>query len=110
MRSSVSDDNIKAETFSNVFDALDVEMADEEMARCELAGHIFRIGREQNLTNVALAERAGCPPERIAQLHNADFGDVTIDELCRYLVALGHGIRIVVAPAPQSDAQLTVAD
>jgi hypothetical protein len=45
----------------------------------------------------------------MAQLHAVEFDDVTIDELCRYLVALGHGVKISVAPIPNQDAHLTVA-
>lgn len=79
---------IEAETFTNVFEALDLENAEQEMARCELVGRIFRIGRERNLSDTELAELAGCSPERMAQLHAAEFDDVTIDELCGYLASV----------------------
>lgn len=100
---------IEAETIPNIFEALDLENAEEEMARCELAGRIFRIGRERSLTDDELGTLAGCPPERMAQLHAVEFDDFTIDELCRYLVALGHGVRIVVESAAENEAHLTVA-
>ena len=53
---------IEAETFTNVFEALDLENAEQEMARCELAGRIFRIGRERKLSDAELADLSGCPP------------------------------------------------
>ena len=45
----------------------------------------------------------------MAQLHAAEFDDVTIDELCGYLVALGHDVRIVVGHTGQAEAHLSVA-
>ena len=104
-----SNHKTEAESFFKVFEAPGLENAEEELVRCELVGRIFRIGRERNLSDVELARLAGCPPERMAQLHAVEFDDVTIDELCRYLVSLGHGVHIVVGPQAQSDAHLTVA-
>jgi predicted XRE-type DNA-binding protein len=97
------------EVVRNIFEALDLPNAEGETARCELVGRIFKIGRDRNLSDRQLAELAGCTYERMAQLHAVEFDDVTIDELCRYLVALGHGVKISVAPIPNQDAHLTVA-
>lgn len=97
------------EVVTNIFEALDLPNAEGETARCELVGRIFRIGRDRNLSDRQLAELAGCTYERMAQLHAVEFDDVTIDELCRYLVALGHGVQISVASIPNQDAHLTVA-
>ncbi len=97
------------EVVRNIFEALDLPNAEGETARCELVGRIFKIGRDRSLSDRQLAELAGCTYERMAQLHAVEFDDVTIDELCRYLVALGHGVQISVAPIPNQDAHLTVA-
>lgn len=99
----------KFEVVTNIFEALDLPYADEEMARCELVSKIFHIGDDRGLNDRELARLAGCTPKRMAQLRSIDFDDVTIDELCRYLVALGHGVRIVVEPELRTEAHLTVA-
>ncbi|MBX3176491.1 MAG: XRE family transcriptional regulator [Candidatus Hydrogenedentes bacterium] len=98
----------KFEVVTNIFEALDIPNAEHETARCELVGRIFQIGRDRNLSDRQLAKMAGCTYERMSQLRAVDFDDVTIDELCGYLVALGHGIRIVVEPELRTDAHLTV--
>lgn len=97
------------EVVTNIFEALDLPNADQETARCELVGRIVKIGRDRNLGDRELADLAGCTYERMKQLHAVEFDDVTIDELCRYLVALGYGVQIAVAPVPNQDAHLTVA-
>ena len=102
-----TENSIKAEEIDNIFDALDLENGEAEAARCALAGRIFGIGRERNLSDEALAKSIGCSTDRLAQLHAIEFDDFTIDELCRYLVALGHGVRIVVEPT--EEAHLTIA-
>lgn len=99
----------KFEIVANIFEALDLPNADEETARCELVGRIFKTGRERHLSDQQLADLAGCTYERMAQLHAVEYDDLTIDELCRYLVALGHEVHISVAPVPIQDAHLTVA-
>lgn len=96
------------EVVSNVFEALEIPNPDWEMARCELVVLILRIAMEKNLDNRKLARLVGCSPRRIRQLRAVEYDDVTLDELCRYLVALGHHVQISVSPDPRSDAQLTV--
>lgn len=107
MASDSETNDIRAEIFDNVFEALGIENPEEEMVRCELVSQIFNIGRELDLQDEQLASRAGCTPQRMAQLRSVEFDDVTIDELCRYLVALGHGVQIVVGPRLEADAHLT---
>lgn len=97
----------RVEVVDNIFEALGFENPEEEMVRCELISQIFNIGRELNLRDEELAERAGCSPQRMAQLRSIEFDDVTIDELCRYLVAIGHGVQIVVGPRVETGAHMT---
>lgn len=101
---------IEAEIVDDVFVALGFDNPEAEMARCELVSRIFHIGDNRGLNDEELARLAGCPPKRLAQLRSIDFDDVTIDELCRYLVALGHGVRIFVEPELHAEAHLTVAN
>lgn len=100
---------IEAEIVDNVFVALGFDNPEDEMARCELVSKIFHIADDRSLNDKELARLAGCTQKRMAQLRAIDFDDVTIDELCRYLVALGHGVQISVAPISNQDAHLTVA-
>jgi predicted XRE-type DNA-binding protein len=99
---------LKAEIVDNVFEALGFDNPEEEMVRCELVSKIFHIGDDRGLNDKELARLAGCTQKRMAELRAIDFDDVTIDELCRYLVALGNDVRIVVAPKLEVGAHLSV--
>ncbi|MCF6284004.1 MAG: helix-turn-helix domain-containing protein [Candidatus Hydrogenedentes bacterium] len=98
-----------SEPIHNVFDALGLEDAEETIAKCDLAVCIFRIGEERKLTDAALAEIVGCLPERMALLHATEVDDFSIEELSRYLVALGQNVRITVEPTRESEAHFCVA-
>ena len=100
---------IETEVVDNVFEALGFDNPEEEMVRCELLSKILHFGDDRGLSNKELARLAGSTQKRMAQLRAIDLEDVTIDELCRYLVALGHGVQISVASIPNQDAHLTVA-
>lgn len=108
MTDSLESETTSFEVVTNVFEALEIPNPDWEMARCELVGMILRISKERNLDNRKLARLAGCSIKRIRQLRAVEYDDVTIDELCRYLVALGHNVQIQVSPLPRTNAQLTV--
>jgi len=95
-------------TYRNVFEALDLPNADAEMARCQMVSKILHVGDDRGLNNKELARLAGCPAKRIAQLRAIEFDDVTIDELCQYLVALGYDLRIEVVPKLEVDGHLSV--
>ncbi|MCF6285242.1 MAG: helix-turn-helix domain-containing protein, partial [Candidatus Hydrogenedentes bacterium] len=82
----------EAETVTNIYEALGFEDAEEMTAKGDLAGLIFRVGRERNLSDDRLASLAGCPSERMKQLHEAKLDEFSIEELSRYLVAPGHGV------------------
>lgn len=98
------------ETYLSVFEALDLPNADAEMARCVLVSKLLHSGDDRGLSNKELARLAGCPAKRIAQLRAIEYDDVTIDELCRYLVALGYDIRIEVVPKLGGDGHLSVVN
>lgn len=92
----------------NVFEALDVPDAEELAARADLAAKIIGVIQERQLTYADAADAIGCERVRIERICNADLDGFTMDELCRYLVALGQDVQIAVKPAAEADAHLCV--
>ncbi len=98
----------KSEPVYNVFEALGFVNVEEMTARANLASKIIGVVRVRGLSCEAAAELVGCAAVRIEQVCNADLDDFTIDELCRYLVALGQDVQIAVKPTADTEAHLCV--
>lgn len=92
----------------NVFDALGLENSEALIAVSVLASKIIKIIEARGLSDVQASEIAGCAPSRIDQICRAELADFTMDELCRYLVALGQNVSIAVESADASEAHLKV--
>lgn len=99
-----------ADITTNIYETLNFEDAEEMTAKGNLAGLILKIGRERALTDSALAECAGCSDTRMGLLHDGKLDEFSIEELSRYLVALGHSVEIVVRPATSNDAHFSVVN
>jgi len=99
----------KPEPVYNIFEALNLPNAEELTARANLAAKIIGIVQERGLSHQAAAKIIGCAPARIKMVCNAELDDFTMDELCRFLVALGQNVEIAVNPAAASDAHISVA-
>jgi predicted XRE-type DNA-binding protein len=97
-----------SEPIYNVFHALGVEDSESLTAVSVLASKIIKTIQARNLSDAVAAEIAGCPPSRIDQICRADLADFTLDELCRYLVALGQNVSIAVEASDTSEAHLKV--
>lgn len=96
------------ETFQNVFDALGLPEAEELSAKAELAAKFIDIVRERGFSHEDAAKEIGSTPSRVKMICCADLDDFTIDELCRFLVALGQDIEIGVRQAVAASAHLSV--
>lgn len=96
------------EGFQNVFDALGLPGAEELSAKAELAAKFIDVVRERGLSYEDAANEVGSTPSRVAMICCADLDDFTIDELCRFLVALGQNVEIGVRRAVAAPAHLSV--
>lgn len=98
----------KPETFQNVFDALDLPGTEELSAKAELAAKLIDVVRARDLTYEEAAKVIGTRDSRVKKVCCAELDDFTIDELCRFLVALGQDIEIGVSEAAAAPAHLSV--
>jgi len=97
-----------SEPIYDVFEALDLAEPETLVAISNLASRIIKTIASRDLSDVEAAELAGCSLSRIDRIHRADLDGFTIDELCRYLVALGQDVRIAVETADTDEAHLRV--
>lgn len=98
----------KPETFHNVFDALGLPGAEGLSAKAELAAKFIDVVRELGFSYEMAAKEIGSTPTRVEMICCANLDDITIDELCRFLVALGQDIEIGVSQAVVAPAHLSV--
>lgn len=98
----------KPETVQNVFEVLRLPEAEELSAKAELAAKFIDVVRERHFSYKDAANEIGSTPSRVEMVCCADLDDITIDELCRFLVALGQDIEIGVRRAVAAPAHLSV--
>jgi predicted XRE-type DNA-binding protein len=92
----------------NVFAALDLPDADEWLAKAELARAIQKQIDKRRLTQVAAAAALGGVQSDVSNLARGRLAGYSMERLCRFLIALGQDVRIVVQPKPRSRRQATV--
>ena len=96
----------------NVYADLGIRNADEHALKAELVRQIAAVMKDQDLTQVAAADRLGIDQPGVSKLLRGHFRQFSVERLMRSLVALGQDVKIVVRPVPAARAkaaQLTVA-
>jgi predicted XRE-type DNA-binding protein len=96
----------------NVFADLDVENAEEELAKAKMAYAISRLIKERGLTQSEAAAILETDQARISQIVNGRVGSMTYDRLIRFLKALDHTVRFEIVPVDahaRSDDRIKMA-
>jgi predicted XRE-type DNA-binding protein len=88
----------------NVFSDLQVEGAEEALAKAELARMISTIITTQRLTQTEAARRLGIDQPKVSALTRGRLEGFSIDRLLRFLLALDRDIEIVVKPRSRGNA------
>lgn len=89
----------------NVFADLGVANPEEELAKAQLAAHLRRAIRSRKLTQARAAAAMGLDQPKVSAIVNGRLGDFSSERLMRLLIALGHDVTVVVAPARQRRAR-----
>ena len=92
----------------NVFAALDLPDPDEWLAKAELARAIQKQIDKRRLTQMAAAAALGGAQSDVSNLARGRLAGYSMERLCRFLIALGQDVRIVVQPKPRTRRQATV--
>lgn len=86
----------------NVFADLDLENAEEEQVKVDLAWEIRQIIKHKHLTQARAAELIGIDQPKVSALMRGKLDIFSAERLMHFLNALGQDIDIVVKPKPRN--------
>jgi predicted XRE-type DNA-binding protein len=92
------DDDAVTLSSGNVFADLELDDAEELLAKSELAARIGGIIAERKLKQADAARLLGVDQPKVSKLVRGDLYGFSSDQLFRFLNALGHDIEIAVRP------------
>jgi predicted XRE-type DNA-binding protein len=95
----------------NIFADLGVAHPEEALAKAQLARAICLLIEKEGLTQRAVAERLGIDQPKVSALVRGRLTDFSTDRLLRFLLRLGHDVKINVQTkkATTAHANLRVA-
>jgi len=80
----------------NIFADLGVAHPEEALAKAQLARAICLLIEKEGLTQRAVAQRLGIDQPKVSALVRGRLADFSTDRLLRFLLRLGHDVRINV--------------
>jgi predicted XRE-type DNA-binding protein len=83
----------------NVFADLGLRNPEEALAKAELAHKIATLIGKRNLTQIQAAKVLGIDQPKISALLRGKLSGFSIERLLRFLLLLGHDVKITVQPA-----------
>ena len=96
----------------NVYADLGFPNPEEHALKAELVRRVAGAIKEQKLTQTAAAKTLGIGQPDVSKMLVGQFRQFSVERLMRFLVALGHDVRIVVEPAQKTKrgaVQLAIA-
>ena len=92
----MSDENSVTEGCGNVFEDLGLPDAEMLLVKADLHIQIAAVVRRRKLTQVAAAKLLGIDRPALDRVLRKGPGEFSVDELIRFLMALGQDVEIVV--------------
>lgn len=80
----------------NIFADLGVRHPEEALAKAQLARAICLLIENEGLSQNAVARRLGVDQPKVSALVRGRLADFSVDRLLRYLLLLGHSVRVCV--------------
>jgi predicted XRE-type DNA-binding protein len=109
MRTQRTPEGIEYEESSgNVFADLELPNPEELMAKALLSISIERAIEEKMLSDAAAAELMQCTESDLSRVIRGDLSDFAMEQLFRFLNALGMDVHIAVSPKPEEQAEARV--
>jgi predicted XRE-type DNA-binding protein len=96
------------ESSGNVFADLGLPNPEERMAKALLSIFIERAMEEKKLVDAAAAELMQCTESDLSRVIRGDLSDFSMEQLFRFLNALGMDVHIAVSPKPEEQAEARV--
>jgi predicted XRE-type DNA-binding protein len=95
---STLDDIDVSESSGNVFADLEIEDADEALAKAEIARAIKMTIGARHLTQTQAAQLLEIDQPKVSALVRGRLGGFSLDRLLRFLIALDRDVDIVIRP------------
>lgn len=94
----------------NVYADLGIENPEEHALKAELVRRIAGALKAQSLNQTTAAKKLGIGQPDVSKMLAGQFRQFSVERLMRFLVALGHDVKIVVEPKRRTRAaQIVVA-
>ena len=101
-----------ARSSGNVYADLGLENPQEHALKSELVRRIAGALKAQALNQTAAAKKLGISQPDVSKMLGGQFQPFSVERLMRFLVALGHDVKIIVEPtrgAKSRSAKIAVA-
>lgn len=86
----------------NIFEALELENAQELLAKAQMLSAIIEYIRKAKLTQVQVAEMTGLDQPKVSQLTRGKLSGFSTERLIRILNSLGQDVQIVIVTHPSN--------
>ncbi len=96
------------ESSGNVFADLGLPNPEQEMMKARLTLQIYRLVREQGLTQAQAAKVLGIKQPHVSLLMRNRSGGFSVGRLMEFLTALGQDVEITVRPARKQHGEMSV--
>ena len=90
----------------NVYADLGIENPEVHALKAELVRRIAAALKAQSLNQTAAAKKLGIGQPDVSKMLGGQFRQFSVERLLRFLVALGHDVKIVVEPARRAKSRL----
>jgi len=88
----------------NVFADLGLPNSEQELLKAKLTVQIYKLIKEQNLTQTKAAELLGTTQAQVSALMRCRPVSVSVGRLMEFLTILGHDVEVTVKPASTRSA------
>src|SRR5271163_4761416 len=90
----------KSKSSGNVFADLGLLNSEQELLKAKLSVQIFKLIKEQNLTQTKAAELLGTTQAQVSALMRCRPVSVSVGRLMEFLTILGQDVEVTVKPSP----------
>jgi predicted XRE-type DNA-binding protein len=88
----------------NVFTDLGLPNSEQELLKAKLTVQIYKLIKEQNLTQTKAAELLGTTQAQVSALMRCRPVSVSVGRLMEFLTILGQDVEVTVKPTPTRSA------
>ena len=84
---------------TNIFADLGLPDAEGHFLKAQLVAELYRLTREQQLTQIQAGERMGISQPEVSRLFKGNFREYSVERLMAFLIAFDHDVDIIARPS-----------